>query len=281
MKNKIIKFIDLFAGLGGIRIGFQQAANNCGYKTECVFSSEIKEYAIKMYKKYFNEETVYGDITKIKSEDIPDFDFLLAGFPCQPFSSAGKGLGFSDTRGTMFFQIERILKDKKPFGFLLENVDGLVNHDNGNTFSIIISHLRDLGYNVSWKILNSKDFGLAQSRKRIYIVGTKDREILLNDFKTSSAKLRDVLEKNLPTVNNEFTRCLFENYTVNEIIGKSIKDKRGGKNNIHSWDIGLKGIVTDDEKELLNILLKERRKKKWAKEIGITWMDGMPLTIEQ
>ena len=129
-QDKTVKFIDLFAGLGGIRLGFENAFREKGFNPVCVFSSEIKDYAIKAYKNYFNDEEVAGDITQISATDIEDFDFLLGGFPCQPFSAAGLGLGFEDTRGTLFFEIERILKEKQPYGFLLENVEGLINHDD-------------------------------------------------------------------------------------------------------------------------------------------------------
>ncbi|MCM1172821.1 MAG: DNA (cytosine-5-)-methyltransferase [Clostridium sp.] len=284
---KTIKVIDLFAGLGGIRLGFEKGMRTVGYETECVFVSEIKEYAIKAYKGFYGDEKVYGDITTVDVEkDIPDFDFLLAGFPCQPFSTAGKGLGFLDTRGTLFFEIERILKTKiengsPAIGFLLENVEGLVNHDGGKTLKIIISHLKELGYNVEYKLLDSQYFGLAQSRKRVYIVGLLKGSISLDNFEMKTAMLGDILETNLPTVNSDFTQKLFNNYTIDEVVGKSIKDKRGGEDNIHSWDIELKGKTTKQERNLLNILLRERRKKKWAKEIGIKWMDGMPLTEEQ
>ena len=211
---------------------------------------------------------------------------MLAGFPCQPFSSAGKRNGFADTRGTLFFEIERILQDKikenNPVkGFLLENVEGLLTHDNGNTLSIIVNHLEKLGYKVSYKILDSKEFGMAQSRKRLYIVGSLYKNIDLENFAKRSSVLENILEKNLPTLQTEFTKKLLANFSTNEIIGKSIKDKRGGKNNIHSWDIDLKGKTSKDERILLNLLLKERRKKHWADEIGIKWMDGMPLTEEQ
>lgn len=281
-----IRFIDLFAGLGGIRIGFEQGLHQKGVQTKCVFASEIKEFAVKVYKNHFKESNIYGDITKIKTEEIPDFDFLLAGFPCQPFSSAGNRRGFSDTRGTMFFEIERILKEKtlvekKPKGFILENVDALVTHDKGKTFKVILEHLENLGYTISYKILDSKDFGLAQSRKRIYIIGLQDKKISLDSFKKTSAVLDDVLSYGNPVAQTDFTQKLLAHYSVSELLGKSIKDKRGGENNIHSWDLELKGAVSADEKALLNQLLKERRKKKWAEEIGIKWMDGMPLTKAQ
>ena len=283
-KNKLntsVKFIDLFAGLGGIRIGFEKAFNELGIETECVFSSEIKKYAIEAYTNFFSEQKIWGDITKINVESIPDFDFLLAGFPCQPFSSAGNRLGFQDTRGTLFFEIERILKTKKPYGFLLENVEGLVKHDNGRTLNTMLNILNELGYKVSYKLLDSSEFGLAQSRKRIYIVGTKDSVIELENFKKSFSNFGEIQEKNKKIIQNNFTEKLLSHYTPEELYGKSIKDKRGGADNIHSWDIEIRGVVSADQRNLLNLLLKERRKKIWAEKIGIDWMDGMPLTLEQ
>ena len=281
LSGEPVKFIDLFAGLGGIRLGFAEAFKKHNLNTQCVFSSEIKPYAIQAYTKYFKDSKVDGDITKIDSKDIPDFDFLLAGFPCQPFSQAGKGLGFADTRGTLFFEIERILKDKKPFGFILENVEGLVTHDEGKTLAVIIDHLKKLNYHVSFKLIDSQYFGLAQSRKRVYIVGSKSKEISLDNFDKKTAVLGDILEHGLPTIDSHFTKCLFSRFTPDEVIGKAIKDKRGGDGNIHSWELGLKGETTQEQSDFLNLLLKERRKKKWAAEIGIDWMDGMPLTKEQ
>ncbi len=279
--DKTVKFIDLFAGLGGIRLGFETAFREKGYTPICVFSSEIKDYAIKAYKNYFNDEEVSGDITQISATDIEDFDFLLAGFPCQPFSAAGLGLGFDDTRGTLFFEIERILKEKQPYGFLLENVEGLINHDDGRTLSIIIDHLKKLNYYVSYRLIDSQYFGLAQSRKRVYIVGTRDAHISLDNFEEHTAVLGDILERGLPTIDSEFTQKLFAHFTPEQVIGKAIKDKRGGIDNIHSWEIGLKGDTTEEQSNFLNLLLLERRKRKWAAEIGIDWMDGMPLTEKQ
>lgn len=279
--DRPIRFIDLFAGLGGIRLGFEQAFKEYHIETECVFSSEIKKYAIEAYKNYFKEDSVAGDITGIKCEEIGAFDFLLAGFPCQPFSSAGKGLGFADTRGTLFFEIERILNYWKPYGFLLENVEGLVNHQKGETLAVIIDHLQKLDYEVSWKLLDGQHFGLAQSRKRVYIVGTKKEKISLTNFPVHTRTFESVMQHGLPCVESEFTRSLLRNFTPEQVIGKAIKDKRGGDDNIHSWEIELKGETTHEQREFLNTLLKERRKKKWAELIGITWMDGMPLTLEQ
>lgn len=289
MESKKIKFIDLFAGLGGIRLGFENVFKGLGYETECVMTSEIKPYAVKTLKHNFKHDFLAGDIFEIRNEFIPDFDFLLGGFPCQPFSSGGKRQGFLDTRGTLFFEIERILRDKKPYGFILENVEGLVKHDLenkndeiGRTLSTILQTLEnDLGYKVSWRVFDSIEFGLPQSRKRIFIVGTKDQKVELNGNEPKFAKLESILEKGLEPLKSDFVDKLLSHFEIEDLYGKSIKDKRGGDNNIHSWDIGIKGEVTDEQCKLLNKLLKERRKKHWAIEIGIDWMDGMALTLEQ
>ncbi|WP_163411604.1 DNA (cytosine-5-)-methyltransferase [Flavobacterium ajazii] len=289
MKNNTIKFIDLFAGLGGIRLGFENAFKNLGFETECVMTSEIKPYAIKTLKHNFGQDFLAGDIFDIRNEFIPEFDFLLGGFPCQPFSASGKRQGFVDTRGTLFFEIERILRDKKPYGFILENVEGLVKHDLefktdtiGRTLSTILDKLEnELGYNVSWKVFDSLEFGLPQSRKRIFIVGTKNETIDLSGNEPKYNKLESIFEKGLPTINSDFTNKLFSHLELKDLYGKSIKDKRGGENNIHSWEIGLKGEISKEQSILLNKLFRERRKKQWASEIGIDWMDGMALTLQQ
>lgn len=158
------KFIDLFAGIGGIRIPFQELGG------KCVFSSEWDKFAQKTYRVNFGEEP-NGDITKIDAKDIPDFDVLLGGFPCQPFSQAGLKKGFADTRGTLFFEIERIIKEKRPKAFLLENVKQLKGHDKGRTLKVILQHLDDLNYYVNYEVLRAGDFGVPQNRERIYIVG--------------------------------------------------------------------------------------------------------------
>ena len=284
-----LKFIDLFAGLGGIRLGFEQACQEQGIETECVLTSEIKPYAVQTLKHNHHHENFVGDIFKVKNEDIPQFDFLFGGFPCQPFSASGKRNGFSDTRGTLFFEIERIIKYHQPKGFILENVEGLVKHDLENKHDIIGRTLRtildklenELGYHVSWKVLDSVNFGVPQSRKRVFIVGTKNKKVSLDNFEPSFKVLDDVLERGKPIMTTDFTKKLLSYFTIEELYGKSIKDKRGGENNIHSWDIGLKGECTRDQINLLNRLFKERRKKQWAIEIGIDWMDGMPLTLSQ
>ena len=183
-------FIDLFAGIGGFRSGFE--TNKCN----CVFSSEIDEHAGEIYKANYNE-TVFKDITKIDEKEIPDHDILLAGFPCQPFSIAGEKKGFNDTRGTLFFDIERILKEKKPKAIVLENVKHFKSHDNGNTLKVILNALNNLGYTTSWSVLNAKDFGVPQNRERTIIIGS------LNGIKFDFNKLnvqkpiciKDILEE--------------------------------------------------------------------------------------
>ncbi len=284
-----VKFIDLFAGLGGIRLGFEKSFQDLGFETECVMTSEIKPYAVKTLSKNFNHDYFVGDIFNVENEKIPEFDFLLGGFPCQPFSVGGKREGFVDTRGTLFFEIERILKEKKPYGFILENVEGLVKHDLenkedkiGRTLTTILDKLEnELGYKVSWKVLDAIEFGLPQSRKRIFIVGTKDEKANLTFSNKEFNTLSTILENGLETINSDFTEKLFRHFEIEDLYGKSIKDKRGGDNNIHSWDIGIKGEVADEQIIILNKLFKERRKKHWAEKIGIDWMDGMALTLKQ
>lgn len=187
-------FIDLFAGIGGIRLGFESVGG------KCVFSSEYDEDACKTYEANFGEHPS-GDITKINAGTIPDFDILLGGFPCQAFSIIGKKEGFAnETCGTLFFEIERILKEKKPKAFLLENVRNLTAHDNGNTFRVIITHLEALGYHVYYKVLNALDYGVPQKRERIIIVGFLDdvdfvfpKPVAVSERKT----LSDILEENV------------------------------------------------------------------------------------
>ena len=193
-KWNTFKFIDLFAGIGGIRLGFESVGG------QCVFSSEFDEDACKTYEANFGEHPS-GDITKINADDIPDFDILLGGFPCQAFSIIGKKEGFAnETCGTLFFDIERILKVKRPSAFMLENVRNLVAHDNGNTFKVIREHLEALGYTVHAKVLNALDYGVPQKRERIIIVGfLKDIPF---DFpkpvcESERLSLSDILEENV------------------------------------------------------------------------------------
>jgi len=288
MFDSPIRFIDLFAGLGGMRLGLEQACSSMGIEADCVLTSEIKPYAIKAYQDNFSEALVNGDISQIDATDIPDFDVMLAGFPCQPFSSAGNRAGFMDTRGTLFFEIERILEAKRPYAFLLENVEGLITHDRANrsdaigqTLNTILMRLTDLGYQVTWTLLDGQNFGVPQSRKRVYIVGTLDDSISLDNFPKSNKTIKSILQVDQPLLETEFTKRLLSHFNVDELHGKSIKDKRGGDNNIHSWDIEVKGETTLEQRSLLRQLLKQRRRKQWAEKKGMIWMDGMPLTLDE
>jgi len=186
-----LRTIDLFAGIGGIRLGF--AAFGC----ENVFTSEIDRDAQAMYQANFGEQP-WGDITQINPADIPDHDILLAGFPCQPFSIIGSMQGFADTRGTLFFNIEEILKTKQPYAFLLENVKQLYTHDRGRTLRIILDKLQALGYFIHHKILNALDFDLPQKRERVIIVGFRENlEFNFPQPQKLSKTLEEILEPEL------------------------------------------------------------------------------------
>ena len=163
-KESKFKMIDLFAGIGGIRLGFE------GYGVEGVFSSEWDQHSQKTYQANF-DEIPYGDITKINPEEVPNFDILLAGFPCQPFSQAGLKKGFLDTRGTLFFDVAKIINHHRPKVVFLENVKRFRTHDGGNTFTVVEKTLKDMGYEVHAEVLNAKNFGVPQNRERIYIIG--------------------------------------------------------------------------------------------------------------
>jgi DNA (cytosine-5)-methyltransferase 1 len=196
-----MKYLSLFSGIGGFELGIQQAyediisnpkqvskqeslsegENNMLLTSEgdrkdwnehptCIGYSEIDKYAIQVYEKHFKHKN-YGDCTKIITSELPDFDLLVGGFPCQAFSIAGKRRGFDEARGTLFFDIARILADKKPRNFILENVKGLLSHDSGRTFTTIIRILSTMGYFVEWQVLNAKNFGVPQNRERVFIVG--------------------------------------------------------------------------------------------------------------
>ena len=167
-----IRFFDLFSGIGGFREGLRRAG---GFT--CVGHCEVDAYADKNYRLLFDTEGEWfcNDARNIETERMPDFDLLCAGFPCQAFSIAGKREGFADARGTLFFEIARLVKSKRPSYFILENVPGLLSHDKGRTFHTILRTFYELGYYVEWKVLNSKDFGVPQSRKRVYIIGYLDR----------------------------------------------------------------------------------------------------------
>lgn len=165
----MIKYFSTFSGIGGFELGIQQG----GISSECIGYSEVDKYAVKVYENRFKEHINYGDITQIDTNAIADFDLLVGGFPCQAFSIAGKRKGFDDTRGTLFFELVRILRDKQPSFFIFENVKGLLNHGKpkGITFRTIISTIDELGYDCEWQVINSKNFGVPQNRERVFIIG--------------------------------------------------------------------------------------------------------------
>jgi DNA (cytosine-5)-methyltransferase 1 len=230
--SKKPRFIDLFAGIGGFRLAFEQA----GY--ECIYSCEIDSACQEVYFKNFGENPK-SDITKINIEEIPDFDVLTAGFPCQPFSICGKRQGFEDTRGTLFFYICQIIEAKQPSVVLLENVKYLVHHDQGKTLDIILYSLEYLGYLVDYKILNSKDFGLPQNRERIIIFATKNKKFDFNKIK--SIKSESKLENHLCT-NEKFEYLKEEEYTL--ITNPKQQDSglifAGYRNNKTTWRKGVR-----------------------------------------
>ncbi len=190
MKNKKLKFVDLFCGLGGFRIAFE----NLRPDSECVFSCDFDADSQKSYEANFSEKP-FGDITEIPETEIPEHDVLFAGFPCQAFSICGDGKGFEDTRGTLFFDIARILEAKQPQAFVLENVKQLVSHNQGKTIERIIETLENLGYQVHYKVLNALDFGLPQKRERVFIVGFREpQHFVWNLQKQPMKPLREGLE---------------------------------------------------------------------------------------
>lgn len=298
----MIKFIDLFAGVGGIRIGATEALRKQGIDSECVLSSEIDEKACETYTLNFGEHPS-GDVKKIT--EIEPFDFLLAGFPCQPFSYAGKRRGFGDTRGTLFFEIERILAQYKPKAFLLENVRGLKTHDGGRTFDTIITKLHELGYGTAELILNSSNFGVPQNRVRLYILGLLGeipKVTLSSDRGSADSHAFKKLQAQIGMFDNEegHTYCTVgdileeqvdeEYYCSDEfaeqlrsVVGDDLSvlhgyrliDYRGGQS-LHSWELGKKGKCSAEEIEFMNLLISNRRKHDFG-----THQDGKKLTIDQ
>lgn len=216
-----IRIADLFAGIGGIRRGFENVAPN---RISCVFTSEWNKYSAQTYVKNYPFTKIYGDITQIHESDVPTHDILLAGFPCQPFSQAGLKKGFADTRGTLFFDIERILLRKKPQAFLLENVKQLKSHDKGRTLDIILKCLEKIGYkNTAYTTLRARDFGLPQVRERLYIVGFLDEDISFHFPKPTFTPtlVKNILEENVP-----------EKYTISDKLwdGHQRRKKEHKKN---------------------------------------------------
>jgi DNA (cytosine-5)-methyltransferase 1 len=213
------KFIDLFSGLGGFRLALEY------YRAECVFSSDIDEKVNAVYHNNFKDKPA-GDITKIEAKDIPDHDILCAGFPCQSFSISGKKLGFNDSRGTLFFDVARIVKEKKPKVVILENVKNFTTHDNGNTLRVVEATMHELGYTFFYKVLNAVDFGIPQNRERVYMISfRKDLNIKKFNFpisKSENINLKDILLKN-SNIGKEI--ILYEKGNIKEFPGKP-KDRK-------------------------------------------------------
>ena len=241
--NQNFRAVDLFAGIGGIRLGFEQAFKD---KIKFVYANEIDPYACKTYQENFGENPL-GDITKINPKEIPSFDILLAGFPCQAFSIAGEKRGFNDIRGTLFFNLAEILRVKQPTAFLLENVKHLRNHDKGRTFQIIKDVLtKDLNYNIHTKILNAKDFGVPQNRERIFIIGFKKN--LAFEFPKPlniPVKIEDILEKEVKSsyyLSHEYLSGLKKHRARHEEkgngFGYEVKSRNGIANTIVCGGMG-------------------------------------------
>lgn len=228
--RKKLKTIDLFAGIGGLRLGFQ----NHGFET--VFANDYESKCKDTYDLNFsNTRLTVGDIREISSEDIPDFDFLLAGFPCQAFSVAGYRQGFDDEkgRGNLFFEIARILEDKKPIGFLLENVKNLRGHDGGKTFRVIMKTLRNLGYDVTSQVLNSMNYGnVPQNRERIYIVGFLRKTGLMQNFNFPQPQ---VLSKSIIDILEDPTKIDQKYYYNDKPLFDHLKKYSFKENRVYQW----------------------------------------------
>jgi DNA (cytosine-5)-methyltransferase 1 len=293
-----IRFIDLFSGIGGMRLAFESAAHSLNLETECVLSSEINPDAQLVYQKNF-ADTPLGDIRLI--DKLPEHEILLAGFPCQSFSYAGKKEGFGDTRGTLFFEIARLIDTFKPQAFIFENVRGLVSHDGGRTLETIKGEIKSRGYSFDYFLLNSSNFSLPQNRVRVYLVGILNAspqfklitDVGPKDSHSSSHQqlsffsplsqpvtVADILEDNPDPkydCSPEFVKALKQivNNDFSRLHGRRLIDYRGG-NSIHSWELGLRGECSLDEIELMNIFILKRRNKEFGSD-----QDGKLLTKEQ
>lgn len=256
-------FIDLFSGIGGFRIPLEQMGGICvGY-------SEINKEAISVYKKNFctSKDVVFGDLTKIIS--LPPVDLIVGGVPCQPWSAAGLSKGFEDTRGKLWFDVVKLTKQSKPKAFVFENVPGLLNSNNKNSFDVILSELTKAGYVVKYKILNASDFGLPQNRERVFIVGIRNNIATNYVFPSptnTTTRVWDVLESKVfaPEKNNQANNKNCNDFFI-------FSDLRNGETTIHSWDIIQS---TKREKLICSIISKNRRRKIYGDK------DGNPLSFE-
>ena len=256
-----MRFIDLFAGVGGFRYALENACAEARLRAECVFSSEIDAECQKTYRENFGE-TPYGDITTLAETSVPDHDILLAGFPCQPFSIIGRMRGFEDTRGTLFFDIARILKVKKPKAFVLENVKLLVGHNQGKTLATILKTLDDLGYGVEFRVLNALDFGLPQKRERVFIVGFRNPvEFLWPSGGVPMRPLDEILEENTPEnfrVSERIREKRLAKHPPAEMTGKPMiwHENKSGNVSVHPFSCALRAgasynyLLVDGERRL-------------------------------
>ena len=283
-QNNNIRYIDLCCGIGGFRTALDNfQKNHPNYRFDCVLSADIKDDAIKTYNLNFNEnikKTNILDITEFKP-----FDLLCAGFPCQPFSSAGQKKGFEDNRGGIIFKIIDICKKYKPTFIILENVSNLITLENGKPLKRICDEFKNIDYFVSYKKLNSTNFGVPQNRERVFIVCCLERQIDLEkiEYINQDVKLNSIIDytSKYTDIKKSFADKILNLHIQTPLFGYKMQDKRGGQNNIHSWDIGVNGILTIDERNLMKKIMTERRKKHWAEKKNIVWMDGMPLTFEE
>ena len=281
---KIINYIDLCCGIGGFRVALESfQKKNTNIKFNCVLSADIKDDAIKTYNLNFNENNKKTNILEIN--EIDSFDLLCAGFPCQPFSSAGNKKGFDDDRGGIIFKIIDICKKYKPNIVILENVSNLIILENGKPLKRICEEFNNIGYFVSYKKLNATDFGVPQNRERVFIVCSLEKQVDLDkiEYVNPENTLNSIIDytAKYSDIESNFANKIMELHSQTPLFGYKMQDKRGGPNNIHSWDIGVNGVLTIRERELMKKIMTERRKKHWAEKKKIVWMDGMPLTLSE
>jgi len=281
---KIINYIDLCCGIGGFRVALESfQKKNTNIKFNCVLSADIKDDAIKTYNMNFNENNKKTNILEIN--EIDSFDLLCAGFPCQPFSSAGNKKGFDDDRGGIIFKIIDICKKYKPKIVILENVSNLIILENGKPLKRICEEFNNIGYFVSYKKLNATDFGVPQNRERVFIVCSLEKLVDLDkiEYVNPENTLNSIIDytAKYSDIESNFANKIMKLHSQIPLFGYKMQDKRGGQKNIHSWDIGVNGVLTIRERELMKKIMTERRKKHWAEKKKIVWMDGMPLTLSE
>jgi len=265
-----LRYIELFAGIGGFRVGLEKAG---GFS--CVYSNEFDRYANSVYRKHFGECDI-RDIKTVQTRELPQFDMLVGGFPCQSFSVAGKRKGFSDIRGTMFFEVIRIAQEKLPSLVLLENVKGLLNHDKGETFATMLFALDEIGYNAQWEVLNTQNFGIPQHRERIFIIATpRERDTpkifpigeIDSVFKTEDGDQREGKERICSTIDSRYgalrgcgetyiqTKKNHQSYRVYGIDGNActlqgLAGGIGAKTGLYNTEMGIRRLTPIETERL-------------------------------